>query len=169
MLRLYILRHAKSSWAEAGAKDFDRGLSERGTADLPKIAAMMRQRGYLPPRILCSPALRTRLTVHGIVNAYQTPPVIDYVDRLYTGGAEAYINSLIRMETADPVMVVGHNPSVGELADNLVAHGDPEVLARLEEKFPTGALAVIDFDIASWQELAPNGGRLVEFVVPREL
>ena len=169
MLRLYILRHAKSSWAEAGAKDFDRGLSERGTADLPKIAAMMKQRGYLPPRILCSPALRARLTVHGIVNAYQNPPTIDYVSRLYSGGAEAYINSLIRMETAEPVMVVGHNPSVGELAGTLVASGDPSALAHLEEKFPTGALAVIDFDISNWQEMAPNAGRLIDFVLPREL
>jgi phosphohistidine phosphatase len=169
MLRLYILRHAKSSWAEAGAKDFDRGLSERGAADLPNIATMMKQRGYLPLHIVCSPALRTRLTVHGIILAYQSPPVIDYVDRLYSGGPEAYINTLLRIEKAEPVMFVGHNPSVGELAAYLVGGGDPQALAQLEAKFPTGALAVVDFDIEMWRELAPRSGELVDFVIPREL
>lgn len=150
-------------------KDFDRGLNKRGSSDLPRIAAMMKDRGYLPPQVYSSPSLRTRLTVHGVVLAYVDPPRIDYVDRLYTGGAEAYVNCLVGHAKAEPVMLVGHNPSIAELAHMLTAGGDAEPLRRLATKFPTGSLAIVEFDISEWSTLAPNSGYLVEFVVPSDL
>lgn len=169
MLRLYILRHAKSSWAQAGVKDFDRGLNSRGASDLPKIAAMMKERGYLPPQVYCSPALRTRLTMHGIILAYSDPPRIDYVDRLYSGAADAYVNCLMMHERPEPVMFVGHNPSVAEFAHMMIRSGDDAPMRALSEKFPTGAMAVIDFEMGAWSELGPNGGYLVDFVRPADL
>ena len=169
MLRLFLLRHAKSSWAEAGVKDFDRGLNERGNSDLPKIAAMMKDRGYLPRQIFCSPARRARITLHGIMQAYSEPPNIDYIDRLYSGDADAYINCLRIHSRDEPVMFIGHNPSLMEVAQVLVRNGDPGPLEILSRKYPTGALAVIDFEMAQWSELGPASGFLSDFVIPADL
>jgi phosphohistidine phosphatase len=62
-----------------------------------------------------------------------------------------------------------HNPGIGELAAALIASGDVEARQRLIEKFPTAALAVIDFALDDWTRLHPRGGRLDRFVVPRSL
>ena len=64
-------------------------------------------------------------------------------------------------------MVVGHNPSLGDLVLQLAEPG--KLRKRAEAKVPTGALATLEVDIASWSELEPGGARLVAFVVPREL
>ncbi|GIL00666.1 MAG: phosphoglycerate mutase [Alphaproteobacteria bacterium] len=169
MLRLYVLRHAKSSWTEPGRPDFDRGLNDRGLADLPKIAAMMRARGYLPDRVLCSPSLRTRLTLHGIMAAFERPPVVDYVDSLYGDGVEAYFDCLRGTAGTQSLMIIGHNPMCEAFAAALAASGDGAPMAAIAMKFPTGALAVFDIDLPRWADIGPGRGYLADFVAPRDL
>ena len=168
-MRLYILRHAKSSWAETGSKDFDRGLNERGSTDLQKISSEMRHRGYLAPHVYCSPALRTRLTMHGAILAYETPPKIDYIDKLYSGDTLSYIDCIRRHPGTDELMIVGHNPMCAELALQLVNDGEPKALATISQKFPAGALAVIDFDIEGWDAIATKSGFIADFMLPKEI
>ena len=67
------------------------------------------------------------------------------------------------------LLLVGHNPGLAELASLLMASGDVETRQRLIEKFPTAALAVIDFALDDWGKLHPKAGRLDRFVVPRAL
>lgn len=169
MLRLYILRHAKSSWAEAGTKDYDRSLNERGSADMQKLAPVLRERKYLPGRVYSSPSLRTRMTMHGVILAYDDPPVIDYLENLYSGSADTYMKIIKGNETPEPLMIVGHNPCCAELAVRLVGEGPEEIVGKMSTKFPTGTLAVIDFPIDEWMALAPGTGTLVDLVLPREL
>ncbi|MEM7463986.1 MAG: histidine phosphatase family protein [Pseudomonadota bacterium] len=168
-MRLYILRHAKSSWAETGAKDFDRGLNERGSSDLRKIAAELREREYLPPQVYCSPALRTRLTMHGIILAYDDAPNIDYVDKLYSGDTLSYVDCIRRHPERQDLMIVGHNPMCAEIALQLIGDGEPKHLQAVSNKYPTGALAVIDFDIDDWNAIATKSGYITDFMLPREL
>jgi phosphohistidine phosphatase len=63
-------------------------------------------------------------------------------------------------------MLIGHNPSMERLALDL-ANGGPE-LAELADKYPTGALATLEFD-GAWSELGADAARLVGFVKPRNL
>jgi phosphohistidine phosphatase len=65
--------------------------------------------------------------------------------------------------------MVGHNPSLAELASLLMASGDVETRQRLIEKFPTAALAVIDFALDDWGKIHPKSGRLDRFVIPKAL
>ena len=67
------------------------------------------------------------------------------------------------------LLMVGHNPGFAEFAALLIASGEVEARQRLLEKFPTGALAVIDFPLDDWGKLHPRCGRLDRFVVPRTL
>ena len=168
-MRLYILRHAKSSWAETGSKDFDRGLNDRGSSDLRKISAEMRNHEYLAPHVYCFPALRTRLTMHGVILAYETPPKIDYIDKLYSGDTLSYIDCIRRHPNKEDLLIVGHNPMCAELAIQLIGDGEPKALATVSQKFPAGALAVIDLDIEQWDSIATKSGYIAEFILPKEI
>ena len=169
MLRFYLLRHAKSSWAEPGQPDVERGLNERGLNDLPRIAAAMRERDYLPGHVYCSPTLRTRLTLHGIMPAFNEPPNVDYVDALYENGVAGYFDCLRQHATGSSVMIIGHNPMCEAFAATLAGAGAPEALKRMSAKFPTGALAVFDIDLDNWADVDSGSGYLIDFLVPRDL
>ena len=67
------------------------------------------------------------------------------------------------------LMLIGHNPGLEDLAHGLIASGDRDGRKALAEKFPTAALAVIDFDIETWRDLAPATGRLTLFMIPKRL
>jgi phosphohistidine phosphatase len=67
------------------------------------------------------------------------------------------------------LLVIGHNPGLGDLALRLVGEGPKELRNDLREKFPTAALAVLEFDADGWESIAEGGGRLTRFVRPRQL
>ena len=63
------------------------------------------------------------------------------------------------------LLVVGHNPGLGDLAVLLTGSGPRGLRALLASEFPTAAFAVIAFDGA----VAPGQGRLEHFVRPRDI
>ena len=70
-------------------------------------------------------------------------------------------------DDVESVMLIGHNPGLQDLALLLAGNGDRR--ADLEEKYPTAALATLEFGGAGWPELAPGAATLTEYVRPREL
>ncbi len=175
MLRLYILRHAKSSWADPGNTDFERTLNSRGVKDLKKIASIMVKQNYLPDQIYCSPATRTRETIAGIEKHIksanqETHFAITHINELYSGSREDYLNILHNHQNNDQsIMIVGHNPNCEGLAFKLVSDGETEALETLAYKYPAGALAIIEFTVDSWNEITDDTGYLLDFIIPREL
>ncbi len=63
MLRLILIRHAKSAWDDPGLADFDRPLAPRGRRAAQWIGETLRGENWMPSRVLCSTAQRTRETV----------------------------------------------------------------------------------------------------------
>jgi phosphohistidine phosphatase len=89
---------------------------------------------------------------------------------IYPGAPSRLLETLRR--AADQVatlMLIGHNPGLGRLAVSLCGSGPAKTLERMRGKFPTAALAVIQFDIDRWDQLAPGSGRLRAFVRPKDL
>ncbi len=72
-------------------------------------------------------------------------------------------------DAAATLIVVGHNPGLGDLAAALAGSGPRAARDRLALEFPTAACAVIDFDGDHWAEIAPGRGRLDRFVRPRDI
>ena len=179
MLRLYILRHAKSSWALPGISDFNRGLNDRGNNDLAKMARMMIEKSYIPDQIYCSPAVRTSKTIEGIKAEIQNsqlhpiaPPAmpVEYIENLYSGTIDNYLNVIrTHHDNNQSVMLVGHNPTCHSLASRLAADGSKKALEALSYNFPTGALAVIDIESGRWADIEEHTGYLQDFVLPRKL
>lgn len=169
MRRLMLLRHAKSSWNDQALRDFDRPLNARGRAAAPIMAAWMASNGCIPNHVLCSTAQRTRETLAACVPHFAEPLGVTLLDELYDAEAEDVLG-IIRVHGAgDNLLVIGHNPGIQECAADLIGDGDDTLVGGLESQFPTGALAVIDVDIADWSLLEPDGGQLVSFVRPRDL
>jgi phosphohistidine phosphatase len=89
---------------------------------------------------------------------------------VYAGGAAALVDLVSRTpDSASSVMLIGHNPSLQDLAVSLAVEGEEAARARLAEKFPTGALAVIGVPLDAWRDLGEGRGTLEELVLPREL
>ena len=170
MRRLMLLRHAKSDWSTPGGRDLDRPLSTRGREAAPKMGAYMARHALVPDLIVASPAARVAETLAHILPAFDVPPKIRRENRLYETGADTLVEVIQEMpKGAHSVLLVGHNPGIAELASLLIAAGDVEARQQLIEKFPTAALAVIDFPLDDWGKLHPKAGRLDRFVVPRAL
>jgi phosphohistidine phosphatase len=151
-------------------KDFDRELSHRGIEDAKHIAKMMRARDFLPSRIACSPSRRTRMTLDGILPAWQGPePEINFDASLYHGDSDDYLAAIRGFAGAASGMVIGHNPNCEIIASLLCGGGEPGAIATMNQKYPTGALAVFDLAIDDWSRVKPGSGHLAAFVIPKEL
>jgi phosphohistidine phosphatase len=167
MKRLYLLRHAKSSWKDTSLPDHDRPLAGRGRRAAKAIARHMREHGVEPALVLCSTARRARETLDRIEWALGSPTVRVEPD-LYAASAPALLERLRRVpDTVGSVLLIGHNPGLQELALEL-ARPAPAT-SELAAKYPTGALATLAFDASSWQELDSDTAELVELVRPRDL
>lgn len=168
MLRVLLLRHAKSD-RPAGIADLDRPLSPRGRRNAPLMAAYLATENLRPDHVAVSPAKRTRETWEPI-HAALSGPEATFVPEIY----EAPDAALLKVIRATPgaarcLLMVGHNPGFQDVALRLVESGPRAARGRLAEGFPTGALAVLDFDVETWDEIRAGSGRLERFVAPRDL
>ena len=170
MRRLMLLRHAKSDWAAPAGRDHERPLNARGREAAPKMGAYMARHALVPDLVVASPAVRVSETLNLVLPAFDKPPKVQNDKRLYEAEADALLEVIKETpRTAHSLLLVGHNPGLAELAALVMASGDVEARQRLIEKFPTAALAVIDFALDDWAKLHPKAGRLDRFVVPRAL
>jgi phosphohistidine phosphatase len=133
------------------------------------MARHFRNTGIEADLVLCSSAERARRTLVRLKPVLASGIEIRYEPDLYGAGPEELLDRLRRLPAAlSGVLVVGHNPTLHELAMDLAGGGDPDLLARLAAKYPTGALASLSFE-GSWTDLFPGVATLEGFVVPSDL
>ena len=172
MKRLFLLRHAKAVPAESGIEDFDRTLMLSGMQDAGAMARYLGKNDYAVELILSSSAARTAQTTELVVQ--QLDCEVEYRDALYLADP-AKIVAAIRGApvSVSHLMMVGHNPGLEAcaalLAREPVRRKERARHEALEEKFPTCALAILDFDVGRWRDVAPGTGKLVDFVRPKDL
>ncbi|MCJ7630218.1 MAG: histidine phosphatase family protein [Longimicrobiales bacterium] len=170
MKTVLLLRHAKSSWDQPHLPDSLRPLDPRGRRAAPRMGDYMSRNGLIPNRVLCSPARRAVETWE-LISTYLGDSVrFEITQDLYDaspGGLLAILQHLPHEE--DTVLLVGHNPTFEELASALAGGGRTESMAELARKYPTGALAVIDFSVVGWPDVREGAGFLRDFIRPRGL
>ena len=168
--RLILLRHAKSAWEDQDIADFDRPLSSRGRKAAPVIGAYLARKNYVPELVLCSSAKRAAETLDLTIAGWAKPPTVRKLKSLYLAMPREMLK---RVQTAGneyaSVMLVGHNPGIADLANWLSHDGDPATRGALSRKFPTGAVAVIDFDVEDWRDVDAETGLLVDFATPKQI
>ena len=159
MERLILLRHAKAEVDAASGRDFDRALTERGRRDAALIGQTLAEAGFSPDLALVSSAVRATQTWEAAAPFFPGARV-ERVPALYHIEPDGIL-TLARAQGAhaNTVLVVGHNPGLGQLAalmaQDSVAPSD--VKMRLVQGFPTAAAAVIPLDGSAVQMFAPKG------------
>ncbi|MBC8049800.1 MAG: histidine phosphatase family protein [Chitinophagales bacterium] len=169
MKTVSLFRHAKSSWRDERLKDFDRPLAPRGEKAAARMGAYMAAESAAPDLILCSSSVRTRATLKIAGKKMATAKTL-YEDALYHASAGAMLTMLRALPpSVAHVMIVGHNPGLHALILDLFGSGARDEILAAARKFPTAALAQIEFDIAQWRRLGVGDGRLTRFVTPKAL
>jgi len=167
--QILLLRHAKSSWADPILGDSSRPLNERGKRAAVAMGRQLTRLDVVPQVVLCSSAKRTRETYEGLGASVQGVPV-EFTDAIYEASVDRLLNVLRGADDSyDRVMMIGHNPGMEGLAKLLCdGQGNTKALARLAEKYPTGALAILETDSPSWDELGQGSCCLKAFMRPAD-
>jgi phosphohistidine phosphatase len=164
-LTLILTRHAKSDWGTPGQPDYDRPLNDRGRKSAKALGRWLAENGPRPEVVIVSGALRTVETWSGMAKAFDRAPPVRVDRRLYDAPAERMLE-VLRGAAADPVLLIGHNPGIGEFANRLAIA--PPANERFEV-YPTGATTVFSFFRDAWADVGLGEGEVVDFMTPRQL
>ena len=162
MKTLLVLRHAKSSWNHPALDDHERPLNKRGRRDAPRMGELVREYGLIPDVVLSSDAVRARLTAEAVAEVARYAGEILVDPHLYMASPADIISLLPTVrENAETVMIVGHNPGLEKLVEQLTGE---------RHDLPTATLAQIGLPIDQWRDLKlSTRGRLVGLWRPEEL
>lgn len=170
MKRLTVLRHAKSSWKDRELDDFDRPLNGRGRRAAKRMGEEMAERGMRFDYVLASPAVRVRQTLDRVSENHRIEATTRFEPRIYMARVAELMELIATIpDESKSALLVGHNTSAERLVCKLAVDDDGGLRRRVEEKFPTAALAAIELPIDRWSEVGPEHGRLVELIYPADL
>ncbi len=159
MKKLYIIRHAKSSWSDEKLDDFERPLNKRGKENAPMMGERLKEKGIMPDIIISSPAKRAKTTAEIIAQKVGYKNIL-FLDDIYEAAPETLHKILSKLEDSYKVVfLVGHNPSLNALAEKLVG---------FDENIPTCGIVEIEFKCKKWSEIDSKNARIVMFDYPKK-
>ncbi len=171
MKKLVLLRHGKSDWSDPASRDFDRPINQRGAAGSQVVGKWIAQHGLQFDLLLASPAVRVVETIEQAAPFWGQEIEPHWDRRIYLASSVTLMDVLRDAENnPDTVLMVGHNPGLEDLIFDLVPE-NPEcaMRARVEDRFPTAAIAVIELAIERWDRIDNRCGRLVQLAFPVDL
>ena len=171
MKTLTLLRHAKSGWDDPVARDFDRALNARGLRGAHTIGRHLHDLGLTFDHVVSSPAVRCVDTLDGLWEGYGRTLHPTWDRRIYLASCVTLLDVVHdRPDSAERVLMCGHNPGLEDLILMLVPDNDSEALRDdVEEKFPTASVAELTFDIDHWTDVRTGIGHLTRVIRPRDL
>jgi phosphohistidine phosphatase len=166
MKKLFLVRHAKSSWDDPEMSDFDRPLNERGEKDAPHMAKLLKQHHVTPDRMISSPAVRALTTCKAFAKVLDFDKhKIETIDRLYHASAETWLSVLRSLkehkyDSEDICLVFGHNPGITEFAN--------ELLNVYIDNIPTCGIVSATLNIEQWGKISLGCGKMDSFDYPKK-
>jgi phosphohistidine phosphatase len=166
-LRIVLVRHAKSAWDDATLADHDRPLAPRGERALEAMRDHVAGLDLPSLLVLCSTATRTAATLSGIRPALPSDAAFESDRSIYYADDDALFDRIARVDAGfESVMVVGHNPTLQDLACTLVGAGDAALREQLATKVPTGSIVTMTFD-GPWPVLRAGSAVVETMFMPR--
>ncbi|HMT44645.1 MAG TPA: histidine phosphatase family protein [Chakrabartia sp.] len=171
MKTLYLFRHGKSGWDSTVSRDFDRPINERGIMGSRLMGQHCAKQGLTFATVLASPAVRCVETLDAFWEGYGRILHPNWDRKVYLASGDTLLDVIhAHAEDGDTMLVCGHNPGLEDLVLDLVPPAKDDALRdELEEKFPTAAIAELQFDVAHWADIESKSGKLVRFTRPRDL
>jgi len=166
MVELLVMRHAKSDWDSGATRDFDRPLAARGHRDAARMAEWLEENDLHPDLLISSSAVRARETAGYVIEQLQIQASdVEFDDDLYHADADDWHIALAG-QTANRILICGHNPGLDWLVDFLASAPPPETDDG--KLMTTAAIAHLKID-RQWNQLGRGCGHLEALVRPREL
>ncbi len=160
MKKLYIIRHAKSSWDDSGLSDFERPLNKRGEKDAPFMTKKLKEKGVSADIIISSPALRAKTTAKIIAEELLLSKKIVYDENIYEASPDTLHEIIKNIDNKyNSVILFGHNPGLNMLMDSLV---------NIYNNIPTCGVVEIDFKCDKWSEISSLNSKLISFDYPKK-
>ena len=159
MKKLYIIRHAKSSWKDMTLDDFDRPLNKRGKHDAPLMGSILKNKDILPDMIISSPALRAKTTAEIIAKKVNYSKDIVFDKNIYEASSNRLHKILKKTDDKHTTLCIfGHNPGLNILAEDYVG---------FNENIVTCGIVEIEFNCDRWAEISSKNARLISFDYPK--
>ncbi|MFE1170023.1 SixA phosphatase family protein [Nocardiopsis sp. NPDC058789] len=151
---LLLMRHAQAEDGH-GVIDHDRSLTGRGREQAARVGRVLTELGHVPDHVICSTAERTRQTLDGVLGAMDpntgADVAVDYSRSAYLAGVDELMELVNQVDAdADTVLVVGHNPTIAQVAASFVG---PEALTA----FSPATVAAVSLEV-EWLYAAPGTG-----------
>ncbi len=166
MKKLYLIRHAKSSWDDPDLRDFDRPLNNRGLKNAPTMGKRLKEKRVTPDVMWSSPAVRALETCRLIAQKIGYPEDRIKTDRRIYHASEDHLLTVIKEFKDNPkddeevVLIFGHNPGLTEFANLL--------LNETIDNIPTCGVVAATLHIQSWKDAAYGCGKLDFFDFPKQ-
>lgn len=162
MKTLLIVRHAKSSWSNAGETDFERDLNERGKKDAPEMAERLLHKKIEIDTFVSSPAKRALKTCKAFCKVYDTDPdKIILADSLYHASKEIFYHVITSLcDKYDAVAIFSHNPGITDFVNSL--NNKIEI-----DNMPTCAVLGVKIPIKKWEDFRNAEKEFLLFDYPK--
>ena len=162
-MKLWVIRHAKSSWAQPEQVDFERPLNQRGMKDGQRVALWMRSQPDRPSCIVSSDAARARATADFVRSGYLvTADHLFFDHRLYEASLTTIRDVVQELpDTCPSVALVGHNPGSSHFVNAMVG-------ADVIDQLPTFGIALLELP-APWRDARFGSAHLVALYTPKTL
>lgn len=162
MKKIYLVRHAKSSWSNPELRDYDRPLNKRGKRDAPFMGNLIKEKGIKPELLITSPAVRALTTARYFADELGYPEVdIIRDENLYEAGVKDIIKVISEISNdVGNVMLFGHNPGLTDFC-NFIAN-------RQIDNIPTSAVVSLVLKTSQWNDIEANTCELDFFEFPKK-
>lgn len=162
MKTLFLVRHAKSEWANENLTDIDRPLNARGYRDAHFMSEQLKKNKLVPERIISSPAIRATITALIFArNLDYDSENIHLKKMLYETTEKEYLKIISETENSKrSLMLFAHNPTLTVLANSLTK--------PFTENIPTCGIVGIQFKINDWKEIMTAQGELFLYDFPKK-
>jgi phosphohistidine phosphatase len=158
---LFLIRHAKSSWAEIGMRDFDRSLEDRGHRDAPKMAQILRGMSIIPDLIVSSPAKRALTTARYFATEFGIEhDNIDLQADIYEASESDLLHVIKALpDTAQTVLIFGHNPTFTYFSNRYTEN--------FIDNVPTCGIVQLSVNTEGWSDFNPKTVSVKGFWYPK--
>ena len=159
---LILLRHGKSDWDAEYSDDRARPLARRGQKAAKTIGRFLAQADQVPDAAITSPAVRAEDTLRLAMKAGGWKCPVRIAAGLYGAGVSGLLGEIhTEPSTTGVLLVVGHEPTWSDAITAFIGGG--------AVRFPTVAVARVDFDVERWADVSAGTGELAWIVPPRLL
>ncbi len=169
MLKLFLLRHAKSDWNICDENDFERDVSQLGLKKTNALGKYIKANKLDVDQILCSPSIRTKKTLEIILNYLNSNPDIEFIDELYHISNIEILEVIKKHAQKKTVMVISHEPKLSSSIQDFSTETKNQFFINSQEKFPTSALFQLIFNTNKWNKVSKYNSKIINFVRPKDL